>query len=312
MEILSITVPVFVMLGIGYISKVKGLVGSETRNFLSKLIFYIAFPALTFRTIVSFNFADTFNLKLVAHNLMVTTIIFIATFFMVFLIKDKRKRGSFNMGCFRTNQGYMGLPIVKGFYGEEAMSKAAVINGFDNILIITLSVFALEVFKQSSLTANQVMKKFLGFLTNPFVLSALSGLILSYYKVPVLKLSILDELLKIAGGMALPLALISIGCSIEIRHLVGNLRFVLAASFIKLIFMPVIAYLLAYYIFRFRGTDLGLSVILLSMPSSVSSYVMASEMEADEEVMAAIIGLTTFLSVFTVSLIQFGLKSIIC
>jgi predicted permease len=319
MEIIAITIPIFIFVIIGYILKYKGIITPEIKDFLSKLVYYFAFPAMTFRSIVSFDFASTFRLKLVAHNLMMTSLVFVFTFFAAFLIRDRRKRGSFNMSCFRSNQGYMGLPIVNGFYGEEAMSRAAVINGFDSPMVILYSVFALEVFRGSGKNAsgnggskkavNVIADKLLSFITNPFIISSVLGLILSYFKVPVLNVRVIDEFLKSAGSLALPLALISIGCSIEVKDLKSNIRLVLGTSAIKLLLMPAVALLTGLYLFRFSGADLGVCVILTAMPSSVSSYIMAREMGADEELSANMIGVTTFISVITVSVIQFVLKT---
>ena len=86
---------------------------------------------------------------------------------------------------------------------------------------------------------------------------------------------------------------------------------VVSTSFIKLLIMPVIAYFLAYYGFHLRGADLGMSVMITAMPSAVSTYVMAAEMNTDAELSATIIGFTTFLSVVSISLIQFILVQII-
>lgn len=313
MEILSVTVPILLLVTAGYILKQKGWIDSATRNFISKLVYYFAFPAMTFRSIVSFDFAGTFRLKLVAHNLLVTVIIFSATFFLAFLIREKKKRGSFHMGCFRSNQGYMGLPVIQGFYGEQAMSRAAVVNGFDSFLVILLSVTALEIFRgkrEGAKSALQMIgEKLMAFLTNPFILASVLGLLFSYFQVPVLKLRILDELLKMGAGMALPMALLSIGCSIDVRHLRDNLRLIIGSAAVKLAAMPAVAFLLAWSVFGFRGVDLGMSVVLMATPSSVSSYVMACEMEADGELSAAIIGCTTFLSVLSISVIQFILRT---
>lgn len=318
MEILAITVPIFMFVAMGYVLKQKKIIGAETRVFLSRIVYYFAFPLMVFRSIVSFDFASTFRLNLVAHNVTATGIVFVITFAAAFLIKDIRKRGAFHMSCFRTNQGYMGLPVVNGFYGDAAMSRAAIVNGFDSPLVIILSVFALEMFKgkgqaketdsgsKSSMTV--IREKLTAFIANPFIISSALGLALSYFKVPVLKIGIIDQFLSTAGGMALPLALVSIGCSIEVVHLKKNLKLVLQAACVKLLAMPAIAFLLAWYVFNFRGVDLGMSVILTSMPSSVSSYVMAFEMGADEELSAAIIGVTTLVSVVTISLIQYALK----
>lgn len=309
MEILKVTVPLMLLVAAGYILKQRGLIDAGTRTFISRLVYYFAFPALTFRSIVSFDFAGTFRLKLVAHNLLVTAVVFVSTFFLAFLISDRRKRGSFHMGCFRSNQGYMGLPVIQGFYGEQAMSRAAVVNGFDSLLVILLSVFALEVYKGER-AALAVRGKIIAFVTNPFILSSVLGLLLSYYNIPVLKILILDEILRMGAGMALPMALISIGCSLDIHHLRENASLILVTAVTKLAAMPVVALLLAWLVFGFRGVDLGMSVVLLSTPTSVSSYIMACEMDADSELSAAIIGSTTFLSVLTISIIQYILKTV--
>jgi predicted permease len=329
MQILAITIPIFLFVAIGYFSKIKGLINDSTRNFLSKLTYYVTFPALTFRSIMSFDFASTFRLNLVACNILITTTIFVLTFFMAFLIRSNFKRGAFNMSCYRSNQGYMGLPVVNGFYGEQAMSRAAVISGFDTPTVIILSVLGLVFFRNkgngSALVNNSnyssrdklilmlrnTGRKFMEFFVNPFILSAFLGLVLAYYKIPVLHLKVLDHFLLMASNISLPMALVLIGCSVDVKHLKHNKKLVLSTSFIKLLFMPVIAFLVAYFGFHFRGTDLGMSVILTAMPSAVSTYVMAAEMETDAELAATLIGFTTFLSVVTISVIQFILVRVI-
>jgi predicted permease len=276
---------------------------------------------------MSFDFASTFRLNLVACNILVTTTVFVVTFFLAFLIRNNFKRGAFNMSCYRSNQGYMGLPVVNGFYGEQAMSRAAVISGFDVPTVIILSVLGLVFYKEnksaSAVSTNDSAKdrlfriiqsarrKFIDFFINPFILSAFFGLLLAYYKVPVLQLKVLDQFLLMASNISLPMALVLIGCSVDVKHLRNNKKLVLSTTFIKLLVMPVIAYLLAYFVFNLRGTDLGMSVILTAMPSAVSTYVMAAEMETDAELAATVIGFTTFLSVVTISVIQFALVRII-
>ena len=329
MQILAITIPIFLFVAIGYFSRVKGFIGEDTRNFLSKLTYYVTFPALTFRSIMSFDFASTFKLNLVVCNVMVTTIVFLLTFLAAFLIRNNFKRGAFNMSCFRSNQGYMGLPVVNGFYGEQAMSKAAVINGFDSPAVIILSVLALGVFNRNSnkgtnsdghmhsgkarliYILNNTGARFISFFINPFILSAFLGLLLAYYEIPVLQIKVLDQFLFMASNVSLPLALVLIGCSVDVKHLKNNLALVISTSFFKLLIMPAIAYLLAYFVFHLRGTDLGLSVVITAMPSAVSTYVMAAEMNTDAELAATIIGFTTFLSIVSISLIQFALIKMI-
>lgn len=311
MRIAAITVPIFVVILAGYWLRRKSIITMEVREFLSRFVYYAAFPALTFRSIASFDFTSTMNLRLVGANLTTTATMFVLSFGFVLLLRDKRKRGAVHMGCFRSNQGYLGLPVVNGFYGTEAMSRAAVVNGFDSPLSVILSATAIEAFgaKTGGSAAKTLLIKLKGLATNPIVLSSLLGLLLSYFKVPVLKLGMLDQLLSLLGGTSLPLALLSIGCSIELRSLMKNIRTVLAVSAAKLVALPLMAFAISWFIFGLRGTDLCVNIILTAMPASVSSYIMACEMETDEDLMASIIGFTTFVSIITISVIQWILQT---
>lgn len=311
MEVFAVTIPIFLFVLIGYLGRKKGFIKTEIKNFLSKLVYYFAMPCLIIRSILSYDITTTFKIDLVIHNILVTSILCVITFFAAFLIKDSRKRGSFNMSCFRSNQGYMGLPLINGFYGSQAMSKTAVINGVDSPIVVLLSVLTLEFYRKKRERGEaelKIIRKLLPFFTNPLVLAAFGSLILSYFNVSLLKINILDEFLKIAGYMAMPLALISIGASLRISRIKEYIKLVLFASSVKLLLMPLIGFILAYYVFGFTGENLGLSVILTATPTSVSSYIMASELDADEEFMANSIGFSTFASVLTISLIKFLLN----
>jgi len=311
MEILRIIVPIFLLIAAGFVLRRKGFITDDVKDFLSKFVFYAAFPALTFRSIASFDFHETMNLPLVGANLSSTGILFVLSFGAVMLFKARHKRGALHMGSFRSNQGYLGLPVVNGFYGAEAMSQAAVVNGFDSPLSVILSAVALETYgtRGGGSHLKVLGAKLLGLVTNPIVLSSFLGLLVAYLRIPVLSVGMVDQLLALLAGTSLPLALLSIGCSLEIGKLRANLRPVLAVAAAKLLVLPAIAFVLSWFVFGLRGTDLAVNLLLTAMPTSVSSYIMACEMDTDEELMASIIGLTTFASVVTVSLLQWALAS---
>jgi len=112
------------------------------------------------------------------------------------------------------------------------MSRAAVVNGFDSPLAVILSAVALEGLgdRRGGSWLKVFLRKLGGLATNPLVISAVGGLLVSYFRVPVLKVGILDELLSLLAATSLPLALLSIGCSIELGSLKKNLRLVLAVT----------------------------------------------------------------------------------
>ncbi len=312
MSILKITVPIFLFLLVGVAGRHMGLIGAETRNFLNKLIYYIGMPCLIFKGIASFDFTDTFRIDMVGHNLLTTGIIFTLSFPLAFFVRNRRARGAFHMAAFRANQGYIGLPVLNGFYGTEAVSRAAVINGFDSPYCVFLSIFSLEIFRSllhpdadRKKAARLLGRKLLDFLRNPFLIATLLGLACSYWRVPVMQVGIISEFLTMAGNIALPLALLSIGCSIELRRVREGAAALTGALLIRLVLAPAVGFALGYFAFGFRGTELGFTTLLTAMPVSVSSYVMAVEMEADDSFMATVIGLSTFASVVTLSVAQF-------
>jgi len=319
MEILSVTIPLFIFMIGGYIAKEKGIIGEEIKDFLSKFVFYIAFPAMTFRSINQFDFTETFDVKLICHNATITFIMFLFSLILVIFIRKPARKGVFNMSCFRGNQGYMGLPIIKGFYGEQYMSKAAVVNCFDSISVTFLSVISLEMFRGGikreegkSKLAHALfvfLDKMKAILTNPYIMSAIIGLIFAGFDIPILEIGIIDKVLGQTENLALPLALISVGCSIEIKSLKKNVRFISVVAFLKLIFAPTLAVIVGKYIFGLTGDLLGTGVILISMPTSISSYVIAKEMDADADLMATVISVSTFLSVLSITLAQYVLKT---
>lgn len=311
MEILRITVPIFLLIAAGYVLRRVKFVTDDVKDFLSKFVFYAAFPALTFRSIASFDFRSTLDLPLVGANLASTSSMFLLSFAAVSLVRAKRKRGALHMGSFRSNQGYMGLPVVNGFYGAEAMSRAAVVNGFDSPMSVILSAVALETYgtRAGGSRWKVLLAKLVGLAANPIVLSSFLALLVAYLRIPVLSVGIVDQTLALLAGTSLPLALLSIGCSLEIGKLVANLRPVLAVAGAKLLVLPAIAFAVSYFAFGLRGDDLALNLVLTAMPASVSSYIMACEMDTDEELMASIIGLTTIVSVVTVSLLQWAIST---
>ena len=59
----------------------------------------------------------------------------------------------------------------------------------------------------------------------------------------------------------------------------------------------------------FRSYDLGALFVLFSAPTAVSSYVMAKNMSGDGDLASQVILVTTFFSMFTITLGIYLLKS---
>ncbi len=309
MEILSVTFPFFCFLVGGMLIKRFYHLSDEVASFVNRLAYYIAMPAMIFQGVSSFEFSESFRLDLVGHNLLTTGILYGVFFGASFLVRPKTRRGAFHLSVFRSNVGYIGIPVVQGFYGDEAVGRVAVVNGFDTPYCIFLSVISLSVFRaldgQSPAgEGKKLIRKLLAFFYNPFFLATLFGLCASYFKIPVVGAPVVGDLIRMCASMAMPLALISIGLGISFHSMKRQIPALALICAIRLILAPAFGYLLARNVFALTGTDLAIAVLLTGTPVSVSSFVLAREMGADKEFSANAIGVSTLLSVLTLSLLQ--------
>ncbi len=307
MSIFDAMLPMAFFIILGYVLRKIGLINELVKNFLNKLLFYVALPAMAFRSIASYDFSKAFSLSLAMHNVTVLLLTFAIGMFFAYSIKDKKKRGSFHQACYRNNQAYIGLHVSKNVFGELALAKATIVNGFEIPVVNIIAIISLEIFREENGTVNitkKTIKTIINILKNPFLIAIGAGILVSLLNIRILDIIAIDSVFEMSGRIALPMALILIGGSITFKYLRENLFMVTGISLIRLLIVPVIAYFLGIWVFGLQGLDLSIGVTLLSTPVAISSYVFAREMGADEKLMASFIGLSTILSIATMPLIN--------
>ena len=131
---------------------------------------------------------------------------------------------------------------------------------------------------------------------DPLVLGILGGILLS--RSGLAMPGFLDRTLEMIGRTALPLALLAIGAGLDPKHLPAEWRPAFAISIVKLIVYPAGIWL-ALRALGLEGDALRIPVVLLSSPCAVMSYIMAKEMNSDEQLASAIVIGSTLLSVVT-------------
>ena len=101
--------------------------------------------------------------------------------------------------------------------------------------------------------------------------------------------------------MTVAVALLSIGASFRFDQLKNDLKIVSYISFNKLIFMPVIVFLLATYLFKIDLFDRNVIVMLFTAPLAVAAYIMAKELRSNHSLVASALIMTTMISALTMS-----------
>jgi predicted permease len=133
---------------------------------------------------------------------------------------------------------------------------------------------------------------------NPLIVACIAGMIYSRLSAgfPVY----VDNTLRLAAMVALPLALLSIGGSLTFESLKLHLRLSLAASAFKLLLLPAIGYFFLQ-IFSVTGIAFQVVMIFFALPTSTAIYVLSSQLNSDTKYASSAIVLSTCLSFLSLS-----------
>lgn len=304
---LNAVLPIFIILLLGYVLKVKGIIDDNVVKKMNIILFYVALPALLFRDIASADLKDFFDVKLLALAISSSLISFIVIWIGAeHFIKEKSSIGSFVQGAFRSNFALIGLALATSVGGNDVVIKGALVTAFIVPLFNILSVIVLTL--RSNVESKFNLKSTLANISkNPLIIGivlALPFCILDI-KIPV----IINTSLNYMANIATPIAMLAIGGTISVGQ-IKNKKFKIAliASFIKIVILPVV-FLPIAILLGLRGSALLILYILLGSPTAVSSYVMACNMNADAELAADIFIITTLFSVVTFTIGVYALKS---
>ena len=307
-EIMTIVLPVFLVIGLGFGLKRTGLVNGNFLFQLNRLIYYLALPLLLFYKIATADFSASFNGPQVLALLLATAIGFAVTYgYGAIRAYAPGVRGTFAQACCRGNLAYVGLAIIFNAYGEAGLASGGVLLGFVVPVFNIFSILALLLPHRlgSGKAALRLMARQV--VGNPLIIACFIGTIWSFCHLGVPE--VLDRALNIVTGMALPLALISIGASFSLDQIRGDLPKAVQAVCFKLIGMPLLAAGLLLLL-EVHGRDLSIGILFAGTPTATAAFILAQQMQGDAELSGTIIMLSTLFSIFTYTIALLVLKTI--
>lgn len=301
-QILQIVLPVFIVLGVGWLIRRINLIDGDFITKANKLIFNVCLPVLLFYKISAADLKSVFS---ISHLLIMTAtilIMFVISYTVAKVIGLGSSAGTYSMNTFRANYAYMGLPVSAYAYGDKGLVIASVLMAFVVPMVNFMSVVALSM----SMKGGRSLKPFLkNTLLNPLAIACIAGITASWLEIifPVF----IDRSLQIISGVTLPLALFCVGGSMTKKQMAGEFMHSATSSAMKLLLMPFIAFIFIKYSgIEFSVTSKTL-VIMLSAPTATVNYVLASQMQGDAPMAGSTIVLSTLLSIFTFTLWLFVL-----
>ncbi len=300
---LNATVPVFLIMVIGYILKQIGMLNDDFVKGANRFNFKVTLPALLFQDILGADILANFDMKYVLFCAIVTLVCISIIWGMSKGLYKSGDRGEFVQGSYRGSAAVLGAAFIQNIYGNSGMAPLMIIGSVPLYNIFAVVVLTFEA--ENGGDSKKIKKAFVDICKNPIILAIIAGLLVLCMGINPPKL--VDNTIGMLAKMASPLALIAIGAGFEGRKAIARIKPTIVASFIKLIAQPVVFMPLAIYM-GFRGDKLIALLIMLGAPSTASGYIMAKNMNHEGVLSSSIIVLTTLLSSFTITAGLFILK----
>ncbi len=293
MEVLGRLVALLVLLLCGTGLRASGILDTDRTASLNAVAYYVALPALIFVSTYDQSVGDLLSPMLIGGLLFVL----FATAGLAWVVHRNREstdqRSVAIIQSYHLNLGYLGLPLVAATFGSAVTAVASVILGVLSLVQVPLTIVLLSTLNDADAAIGDELR---GLATNPVLVALFCGLSVGSlgFSVPGVAAVGLDA----AGSLALPLALLCVGATLQLDLPTVGLGATGSIVALKIVCMPALAWLV-FSTLPVDSATFTASVVMLGTPTAVSTYVFASELGGDTEFASLNVFATTLVSILT-------------
>lgn len=289
-------VPVLALILIGFLIQRTGFLNPAFWPAAEKLTYFLLMPAILIHNLAGKKIGSLPWLKIlvtVEGAILVSALLVLCWW----LFNREMGGASFTslfQGGVRFNT-FVALALAENLFGAEGLFLAALGAGFMILLINVLCVaaFSFSVRGGEPIRPGRIVADL---LRNPLIIGCAAGVGLNAtgLRLP----AAVDGVLALGGKAAFPLGLLAVGAAYRAGNLGLHWRPLVVSSFIQFLCKPVAAWWLATTM-GLTGMAVSISVLLFSVPTAPSAYILSRQMGGDHESMATIITAQTCLSFLT-------------
>jgi predicted permease len=284
--------PIILLAGAGF--TLAKLLQIDSRS-LGRVVFYVFSPVLVFDILIK----NKLNWREAAGVVVFTTgtiiVMGVLTYLLGTLLKIERPALiSILITTMFANTGNYGLPLVSFAFGDKALPYASIFFITTMTLFYTLGVLI------ASLGHMNFKEAALGLFKIPTLYAVALAIMINAWSVTIP--APVYRAVELAAGGTIPLMLILLGVELSKVEFSGNIRAMQLSVALRLLIAPLGALLIAA-LFGFNGVIRQGVVTQASMPSMVSTTVLATEYHLDSKLVTAVIFISTILSPITLTLL---------
>lgn len=282
--------PILLLGGAGF--ALGKLLHIEARS-IGRVVFYIFSPVLIFNLLIQNHLKMSEAIGTILLTVCTVTIMGLLTYALGTLFKLERPvLIAILVTTMFANTGNYGLPLVSFAFGEKALSYAGIFFVTTTFLFYTVGVLI------ASLGHMNFREAALGLLKIPTMYAVLLAIVINAFQIQIP--GPVARSIELAAGGTIPVMLILLGVELTRVQFSGSLRAMQLSVVLRLLVAPLIALTLAA-LFGIQAEARQGSVTEASMPSMVSTTVLATEYQLDSRLVTAIIFISTLLSPLTLT-----------
>lgn len=292
----------FLIIGIGYAAAKAKLFPPNTNRALAQLVIYITNPCTVLYSVLGSQRGLTNR-----EVLLLTGIA--AAFFAVVIAAGQalprllrcpgEKRSMYAFMVTFSNMGFLGFPVVSALYGPEAVFYASIFNLFFQLVVYTYGVWLMG-------GATGHFRLHWKTFCTPIILASIVAYVC--YLTDVSAPQFLVKTLGMLSNVTSPMCMLVIGialANVPVGRVFSNWR-LYVINLVKLLGLPLLAYALLHRVVT-NPLILGITVVIAAMPVATMSTLLATKYNADEELAASGVFLSTLLSLVTIPVVMWVL-----
>ena len=300
--LLDVTLPVFLVIGFGYLSVWRGWFSEGQTDALMKFAQGFAIPCLLFKAVAGLDLSASFNPNLLATFYTGSAISFLAGYFGARHLFQRTAEDAVAIGfcCLFANSVLLGLPITERAYGADAMAPNYVIVSVHAPFAYIIGITCMEMIRHKGEglrdTSMIVLK---AIFSNALMIGILLGFFVNLTGLTLP--AFISDAVDLMVVAALPAALFGLGGVLVRYQPEGDMRTILFVCTVSLLLHPLIALALAGPLKLSEG-ELRSAVLTASMAPGVNSFLFASMYGRALRVVASSVLIGTALSILSVSI----------
>jgi predicted permease len=301
LSVLTVTIPIFGLIALGYMAGLFKLIGVAGSITLSEYVFAIALPALIFETISKADFPQTNPWQLwLAYFGGVAFVWAIGMWAARDIFgRDHREATLHGFTAAQSNTILVGVPIIIKAFGAAGTAPLFLLIAVHLPVMMTTASIMIEG-RGGEIKVELARRLLRTMLLHPIVLSLAASV--ACRDLGLAPKGDFAKFIESLAATAIPCALVGLGLGMVQFGPRADFRPALLLSVLKLLVHPAAVWVLATHVFTMPPVWAAVATLFAAMPTGINCFILANRYHTAQTTTSSATVLSSALAVATVSL----------